>query len=191
MPSAKKEVPQTPGPAVPVVAASPVAQPVVQQEGYTAEQVLSELRREELEQESGQEGNNGNGADHGGNGASGNGHNGIDPLGEEEFEENIFLRTAGDKDIPRPKAMIPRMMRADSFGEAQIAAIVPKTIVINPMLIQVGMGITFNEWGWDSKMPPSQWLDEVLKWFFWYCGYEITPWRKLTPQEMGIVIEGG
>jgi hypothetical protein len=134
--------------------------------------VIAELRAQEQEEEP-------NGADPGGNG-----HQELDL----EDADNIYLRTAANP-LLRSKAMIPKMERAASFGEAQIAAIVPKTMVINPMLIQVGMGITFTEWGWDPKMSPGMWLDEVLKWFFWYCGYEITPWRRLTPQELGI--EGG
>lgn len=148
--------------------------------GNVVEDTMAELRAEEQEQEQAEQGGNGAGPD-------GNGHHELDL----EDADNIYLRTAANP-LLRSKAMIPKMERAASFGEAQIAAIVPKTMVINPMLIQIGMGITFNDpdFGWDPKMSPGQWIDEVLKWFFWYCGYEITPWRKLTPQELGIT-EGG
>lgn len=144
------------------------------------EEVMAELRRQEAEEEEAARG--GNGADPGGNG-----HQDID-AGD---AENIFLRTAMNP-AQRTRAMIPKMMRADSLGEASIAAIVPKTIVINPMLLQIAIAIAINEWGWDPKLPPSVMLDEFLKWLFWYCGWEITPYRRLTPQEMGIVVtEGG
>lgn len=144
------------------------------------EEVMAELRRQELEDEEREEG--GNGANPGGNG-----HQDID-AGD---AENIFLRTVMNP-AQRTRAMIPKMMRAESFGEAQIAAIVPKTIVINPMLIQIAMAIAINEWGWDPKLPPGVMVDEFIKWLFWYCGWEIAPYRKLTPQEMGIVVtEGG
>lgn len=174
MPSAKAKTAQTPETATPAVPKSSG-----DQEGYTAEQVMTELRREELEQEERQEeGGNGVGPD-------GNGHHEID-TGD---VDNIYLRTAAHP-TQRTRAMIPKMERAGNFGEAQIAAIVPKTIVMNPMLIQIFMGIAINEWGWDPKMPPGQFVDEALKWLCWHCGYEITPWRRLTPQEMGIT-EGG
>ncbi len=107
-----------------------------------------------------------------GNGAGGNGH---DPA------TGLPLRRG---------PMMPRMEKAASFGEASVAAVVPKAFIINPMLVWIGMSITQTpEFGW-PVMPPDKWLDEVIKWFFWYCGWEVTPYRRLTPQEMGMATGG-